>query len=192
MKTRSTKIHKAVAAMLMVLPAIALVACSGSSGGGDSSGSSSGGNTLPAPTNVAASTNGGVASATYDGSHAFYVNDGDATTSNFWAGNIQNDSVTVAFDKTYNVSEVKLHTNATNNTDTKIQISTNGTDFTDISYTPLPPPSPYCSSLILNSVNHTITCSISSVKPASHVRIVIVASTNIGLKQIYEVEATGQ
>lgn len=159
--------------------ASSLVAC-----GGDSSSSDAG---APAPAvavNVAAAANGGVADANYDAGNADLVNDGDTTTSNFWAGNVQNDYVEVEFDKAYTVSAFTVHTSATNNVDTKIQFSTDGVAFTDVNL------AAQCSTLAFGA--NRIACTLTSTLSASHVRVQVVAASSVGTRQIYEIEVMGK
>lgn len=139
------------------------------------------------PANVALQANGGVATATYDNAGAVRVNNGDTTTSDFWAGNIQNDLITVAFDGSYDLTEIKIHTSAANNFDTKLQISSDGVTFTDVSY--------YggagdCESLVISNSSDTVTCGFFPERAASHVRVVILNATPVTVP-IYEIEATG-
>jgi len=64
--------------------------------------------------NVSLAANGGSASATYGGTMANFVNDGDnSTTTNFWAGNVTGDTVTVDFGSLRTVTEISVYTNDT-------------------------------------------------------------------------------
>lgn len=67
------------------------------------------------PVNVALTANGASVSATYgNGSTSNFVNDGDSTTTtNFWAGNVADDAVTVDFGQLRQVTEVTVYTNDT-------------------------------------------------------------------------------
>lgn len=92
---------------------ILLTACGG---GGDSGGSGSA--TTPAtatPVNVALPVNGATVAATYGlGSTSAFVADGDnTTTTNFWAGNIIGDTVTIDFGRLRSVSSVTVYTSDT-------------------------------------------------------------------------------
>ncbi len=136
------------------------------------------------PKNVAASSNGGVASASYDNPSAGLVNDGE-TSVNFWAGNAVNDVVTIAFDNTYSLSEIKIFTNATNNVDTELQISTDGVNFTAIPYLGGSQP---CFSLSMGS--GVISCGLDPKRDASHVRLEIL-NASASTIQIFEIEAQG-
>ena len=158
---------------------VSLVAC-----GGDSSSSDPVAPAKSSAVNVAAAANGGVADASYDAGNAGLVNDGDTTTSNFWAGNVQNDYVEVEFDKAYTVSAFTVHTNATNNTDTEIQFSTDGVTFTDINLFT------QCQSLTIGSGR--IACALASTLPATHVRVQVVVASSVGTRQIYEIEVMGR
>lgn len=181
---------------LLAICVIALTACGGGDGSSDTGGPlsqvGSSSSSLSVPTNVAAGTNGGVASATFDSSHAFYVNDGDTGSVFYWVGNVANDYVTVTFNRVYAVSETKLHTNAANTTDTKLQASSDGTTFSDLSYTATGGAGD-CFSVAINSPVNTITCGFGTTpRSLRAVRVVILTNTNISMKQIREIEVTGQ
>lgn len=167
-------------------PSFALLALSASlvACGGDSSSSDPVAPAKPAAVNVAAAANGGVADASYDAGNAGLVNDGDTTTSNFWAGNVQNDYVEVEFNKTYTVSAFTVHTNATDSTSTEIQFSADGVTFTDINLFT------QCWSMTIGSGR--ITCTLASPRSASHARVQVVAATSVGTRQIYEIEVMGR
>jgi len=154
------------------------------------------GNVIPTPTgtakNVALASNGGVASATYDTAHATNVNDGN-TSGSAWVGSVPNDALTVAFDKTYHVAGFTLHTNATNNVDTRIELSTDGTTYTAVNLlgavisggSGIP-----CSGLSMGSGK--IECTLSSMPQASRIRVVVTATTAVADTRLYELEVTGQ
>jgi hypothetical protein len=156
------------------------------------------GNVIPAATgtakNVALASNGATASATYDTAHATYANDG-ATSGSAWVGSVSNDALTVAFDKTYHVAGFTLHTNATNNVDTRIELSTDGTTYTTVNLlgaviaggSGIP-----CSGLNMGSGK--IECTLSSMPQASRIRVVVTATTaaDIANTHLYELEVTGQ
>lgn len=93
----------------------------------------------------------------------------------------------VAFDGSYDLTEIKIHTSAANNFDTKLQISSDGVTFTDVSY--------YgdagdCESLVISNSSDTVTCGFFPERAASHVRVVILNATPVTVP-IYEIEATG-
>ncbi|MDQ8037492.1 MAG: hypothetical protein REI12_08725, partial [Pedobacter sp.] len=94
--------------------AMSLTACGG---GGDSGGGSSGGGAPAAttPVNVALPANGATVAATYGlGTLSGFANDGDSvTTTNFWAGNITGDTLTVDFGRLRNITSVVVYTNDT-------------------------------------------------------------------------------
>ena len=186
---------------LAALLCLSLAACGGGGGGGSTSTTTSTDGTGTTPTttttngtakNVALDSNGGVASASYDTTHASYANDGDTVTK-AWVGSAQNDALTVAFDKTYHISGFTLYTNATNNVDTRIELSTDGTTYTTVNLlgavisgsSGIP-----CSGLSMGSGK--IECSLSSMPQASRIRIVVIATANVADKRIYELEVTGQ
>lgn len=179
------RIHLVVVSTLVVL----LSACGG--GGGSDGGSSNdgGGDSSPQLKNVASQKNGGTATASYDSQSADIVNDG-GLSGTFWAGNADQDHVTVAFDQKYSLEEITIYTNATNNSDTKLQVSDDGQTFTDIGYIT---GSPKCSTLQMgtdNSGNPRIRCVLPSAMDATHVRVVITDSSASQI-QIYEVKAMG-
>lgn len=92
-----------------------LAACGG--GGGSDAPAPAAAAPAPAavtPVNASLAANGGSVSASYGGATANFVNDGDtATTTNFWAGNVSGDTVTVDFGATRTVTEVSVYTNDT-------------------------------------------------------------------------------
>lgn len=182
MKLEIRTLEKSLIPVVVVLYGIALTGCSGGGGGG--------GDSTPPPVvaskNVALATNGGAASATYDNAGAAYVNDADTTT-NFWSGNIANDSVTVTFDKTYTISQIKYFTNATNSTNTRMEFSADGVTYTPVSF--FSSAGTWCQNLTMSSSGY-ITCGLSASQQARYVRIIVVA--NPATTRIYELEVTGQ
>ncbi len=92
-----------------------LAACGG--GGGSDAPAPAAAAPAPAastPVNVSLASSGASVSASYGGATANFVNDGDsATTTNFWAGNVSGDTVTVDFGATRTVTEVSVYTNDT-------------------------------------------------------------------------------
>ncbi len=139
------------------------------------------------PTNVALA-DGRSVSATYDAAHAGVISDGD-TTNAYWVGEAQNDAITIALDKTYHISGFTLYTNATNNTDTRIELSSDGTNYTVVNL--YGSSGTVCASVDMG--NGKIACSLSSLLDASHVRVVITATAaEVANTRIYELEVTGQ
>lgn len=89
-----------------------LSACGGGSGGGGTSAAPPAPAAATGPVNVALPANGATVSATYGGTTANFVNDGDsATTTNFWTGNVADDAVTIDFGRLRQVTEVTVYTN---------------------------------------------------------------------------------
>lgn len=90
-----------------------LAACGGGSSSSSGGGSpSSGGSSTSF--NVALPANGATVAATYGGTTANFVTDGDTTTTtNFWTGNVADDAVTVDFGKSRLITNVTLYTNDT-------------------------------------------------------------------------------
>src|SRR5690606_10653879 len=174
---RNMKYFSSVALLAL---SVSLVACGGGSSGSDAVVSAA----SSKPANVASAEKGGVATASYDAGNAGLVNDGDTTTSNYWAGNVKNDYVEVEFAKTRSVSEFTVHTNATNNTDTRIEFSEDGVTFTAVSLVS------QCFSLSLGS--NRIACTLATKVKAKYVRVVVVASSGVGNRRIYEIEVTGK
>ena len=196
MKFITTNVLRCSAMLAMLL----LAGCGGGDGGTGngtvfspaSSSSSSSSSSLPAPTNVAASVNGGVASATFDATHAPYVNDTDTSNVFYWVANVANDYVTVTFNRVYAISQIRLHTNATITTDTRLQASSDGTNFSDLSYTTTGGAGD-CFSVTISVSGNLITCSFGTTpRSLRAVRVVIPSNTNISMKQIREIEVIGQ
>jgi hypothetical protein len=169
-----------------VVISLSLAAC-----GGGSSSSSTTTSTSNIPEdpdnleNVALQSNGGTASASYDNGNADLVNDGDTNTATWWAGNATGDTVTVAFDQEYDIDEFTIYTNLPNNSDTELQISTDGSSFDSIAYF-----GDCDQSLSLGSGR--IACNFVDQKPATHVRLEITDTDNPGMVQIHEIEAMGK
>lgn len=70
--------------------------------------------TAATPLKVSMAANGASVSATYGGYTTNFVNDGDTiTTTNFWAGNVTGDTVTVDFGSMRTVTEISVYTNDT-------------------------------------------------------------------------------
>jgi hypothetical protein len=185
MKPGNNATRKILGITLTALLGMTLAACGGGGGGGG------GGDPGPSatPKNVALATNGGVASDNYSNSSAGYVNDGDTTTTQYWAATDFGDTITVVFDKPYTVSTIKYYTNATNSVDTQIQISTDGVNFRDVEFFTTAY-DPYCANLTMGSGQ--ITCGLAASQQAKAVRLFITATTDFSNKRIYELEVTGQ
>lgn len=181
MKSGDKVVCGSIGITLAVLFGFALAGCGGGGGGGDS--------TPPAtPKNVALAANGGVASATYDNAGAVYVNDADTAT-NYWSGNIVNDSVIVTFDKTYTISQIRYYTDTYNDGDTVMQYSTDGVNYTNVSYY-YTASGVFCSARGNDASIGGTNCLLSAPQQAKYVRIVIAA--NPATTRIYELEVTGQ
>lgn len=100
-------------AALSVLAITGLTACGGAE---PSSGDPAGGTPAAAtPVNVALPGNGATVAASYGlGTLSAFVNDGDnSTTTNFWAGNITGDTLTIDFGRLRNITSVTVYTNDT-------------------------------------------------------------------------------
>lgn len=182
---------------VLSLPLIlSLTACGGGGGGGGgvvgSGGGGGGGGGSQPDSNVALSSAGASASATYDNGNAGLVNDGDTSTSNFWAGNITGDSVTIDFGSVKDISSITVHTNATsfssNNPDKRIEISEDGNTW---SLTAQPIGGDLrCAGLSIGSSR--IACTLAERTDARYIRFVTTASSNVGLIQVYEMEVQGR
>jgi len=176
-------IRSAVVALVI----LGLVACGGSSGGSsnDFIGSSS-------DINVALQANGGSATASYDNDNAGLVNDGDTTTSTFWAGNVINDAVTIDFGSSKNISSITIYTNSTtfssSNPDQLIEISSNGTNWRTTAQ--LVGGDVPCSSSSLGSGK--VACTLTSRADARFIRFRVTATADIGLIQVHEIEVQGR
>lgn len=190
------------------IPTLAAVVCLGLAacgGGGGGHGVATVGSTpqgttsnpIPAqtniPANVAVAAQGAYVAATYDAASAAYVNDGD-TTGAYWVGDARNAAVTLALAKNYRLSGFTLYTNATNNIDTRVELSSDGEHYLPVSLTnPVVANSGeiYCSSFSMGSGK--IWCGLESLPEASHVRVVITAAeADVPNTRIYELEVTGQ
>jgi len=136
------------------------------------------------PVNVSLPANGGAATATANGASALYINDGLTTTTNSWTGVATNDSVTVTFNKVYSVSKFTLYLNATNTIDTKIQVSADGTTYSDLTLL-----SGTCSSVTIGSGK--IDCTFITNRNLKAMRVVILNTAAPSNIQLYELEATG-
>lgn len=95
---------------LIMMTTMLLQACGG---GGDAPPAAAAAPASTAAVNVALPSNGASVSATYGaGSIDGFVNDGDSTTTtNYWAGNISGDSVTIDFGRIRSVESVTVYTN---------------------------------------------------------------------------------
>jgi hypothetical protein len=100
------KIHQV---SMIILASAVLSACGG---GGDNGGALPSVSVTP-PFNVALPINGASVSATYGGATASFVNDGDTTPSQYWAGNSALDTVTINFGRLRRVSSLTIYTNDT-------------------------------------------------------------------------------
>lgn len=168
-----------------------LTACGGGGGGGTPSNSNPGGSTPQTDSNVALASQGATATATYDNGNADLVNDGD-TTSNFWAGNITGDSVTVDFGESKNVASLTIYTSSTsyssNNPEKIIEVSNNGTTWLT---TAVPLGGDVgCSSLSMGSGR--IACTFENRTNLRYVRFTVTAQNNVGLIQVHEIQAQGK
>mgnify|MGYP005754409717 FL=1 len=166
---------------VIALASALLAACGGSSSGGD------GGGVPPTPFNVASQDSGGVATATYDSENAGIINDAvfdlveGENSGLFWSGNVNGDSVTIALDDDYLVSQITMYTNAANNTDTTIQYSVDGMAFTSIALLT------DCPTLVIG--NGRIACTFASARQMSHLRVLV--NSNAASVRIYELVAMG-
>ncbi|PKM21722.1 MAG: hypothetical protein CVV10_07935 [Gammaproteobacteria bacterium HGW-Gammaproteobacteria-14] len=171
-----------VVGFFFILFPMGLVGCGGSSSGG-------GGQPDDVdPFNVASQENGGVATATFDSENAGLVNDGSfnlidgVNAGLFWSGNIVGDSLTIELDGDYLVAQVILYTNGPNNTETTLQYSADGVNFTNIKLL-----GGDCPSLALGSGR--IHCTFSEAREMSHLRVVI--NANPETVRLYELLAIG-
>ncbi len=153
---------------------------------GCSGSSSSAAATPPStPVNIALPANGGAATSVVNGPSALYLNDGITTTTNSWTGVATNDFITVSFNKVYSVSDFTLYLNFTNTTDTQIQVSTDGTTFTNLSLLSS------CPTLTMGSGK--ITCTLNTSLNLMAMRVKLLAGTNAANTiQLYELQVTGQ
>ena len=159
-----------------------LIACGGSSGGGSSSANNNNNNSTP--TNVALSSNGASISSTFAGNESF-VNDGDTGTTNFWVAGAAGDSLTIAFDQQYTLSNITIHNDDMNsNTEFRLELSSNGVDYNEVLIFS-GATQPGCINLTLGSI---FDCDLDYA--ASHLRLTLL--DDIANIRIYEIEATGQ
>jgi hypothetical protein len=138
------------------------------------------------PINVSLPANGGsaVASGTTPGAAASYLIDGNTSNTNYWAGVVTNDYVTVSFNRSYMVSKFVLYLNATSTSDIKIQTSTDGTGFSDVALS-----ESTCSSLSVGSGR--IDCTFGTKRPLRAVRIVVINTAAPSTVQLNEMEVSG-
>ena len=147
----------------IVLATLSLTACGGGSGG------SSGDGTIGTKTTEAVAT-GPVATATYDNDSAAVVIDGNTQPDMFWSGNITDDAVTVDLGSLQSINQLNVYTNNT------------GFSTTQLTGGDVP-----CSSLQLSG--GTYRCTFGSAQTIRYARVRVTATENIGLYQVYEVEA---
>ncbi|MFN3714347.1 MAG: hypothetical protein ACK4SX_11880 [Alcanivoracaceae bacterium] len=168
---------------VIFLASVWLTGCGGSS----SEGGGPAGGVPPTPFSVASQDNGGVATATYDSENAGIINDAvfdlveGVNSGLFWSGNTNGDSITIALDDDYLVSQITMYTNATNTTDTTIQYSTDGLAYTSITLFS------DCPTMVLGSGR--IACTFASARQMSHLRVLV--NSNAASVRIYELVAMG-
>lgn len=165
---------------LAALVAFGISACGGGSGANDDflRGSHD--------QNIALASSGSLATASYDNDNAYLVNDGDQTTSLYWAGNVTDDYVTINFGSEKQLSELTVYTNSTPPSDWLLELSNNGIAWQTTALTAggdieCPP--------VVSTGK--VSCVFASATYAQHVRLRITAVSNIGLIQVYELEAQG-
>lgn len=162
---------------------VTLTAC------GSDSDTSSGTSTLTESKNVALSTNGGtIESVTYDDTSAAKTIDGDTTTSEYWAGNVDGDNFIIDFGQEAELSNITIYTNTTSysSSDPAIQASVS-TDQQTWKSTLVPFGSVDISCPTWSAGSGKLICGISSAEIARYIRI----TTNSSAVSIYEVEVTG-
>lgn len=177
MKQQNT--FNALAITIAFVSSIFVAGCGGGGGGAAATATSS------TPVNVSLPANGGAATATVNGASALYINDGLTATTNFWTGTATNDNITVTFNKVYSVSKFILYLSAVNTTDTKIQVSADGTTYTDLNLL-----SGTCSSVTIGSGK--IDCTFITNRNLKAMRVVILNTAAPTTIQLYELQATGQ
>lgn len=173
----------------MNLKAIGLVSVLGLVACGSESESDQGLKTKEVTQNVALTSNGATMSATYNQESAAYIGDGDTTASNFWAGNIADDHITVDFGQVAKVADVTVYTNNTSfsssNPAVQVELSVDG-----LSWKTTMVPSFGSSDIACptyTSGSGKLSCTFASAESAQYLRI----TTNAASVFIYEVEATG-
>ena len=177
------------------LPVILLLTACGGGGGGGGGVVGNGGNGGDSPqtdSNVALASAGASASATYDNGNAGLVNDGDNSTSNFWAGNITGDSVTIDFGSVKDITSITVYTNSTTfnstNPDKRIEISEDGNTWSLTAQ--LTGGDLGCASASMASGR--IECTLADRTDARYIRFTTTATSNVGLIQVYEMEVQGR
>ena len=168
----------------ILLISLSVTAC----GGGGSGGSSSGG-AVGAETTTPAVT-GPVATATYDNDSAAVVIDGDTQPDLFWSGNVTDDAVTVDYGKQQKFSHLNVYTNnksfSSSQPNLVIEVSADGQVWSrtaDVMGQGIS-----CSSLQLS--NGAYKCEFASTETFRFARVRLTATEDIGLHQVYEIEAT--
>ncbi len=175
-----------------VLGTLLLAACGGGGGGESSSAAGTPSTPVPAvPVNVALPANGATVSATYGGSTKDFVNDGDTTTTtNFWAGNIGGDTVTVDFGKLRNVTDVTVYTNDTSfsssNPSKYIEVSADNASWKKTAQ--VVGGDVACASYVTGTGK--ISCTFSTAQSIRYLRVRVTA-VSPGNEHVVEIQATG-
>ncbi len=175
-----------------------IVGCSSSSTS-DTSGNTSNPNTPPgsgAEKNVAAASNGATVSSTFAGNETFTTDD-DTTTVNFWQGGTESDEVKITFDKSYSISEIKLHTNNRSvsisegvaSTGFQVFISNDDVIYSEVAMYFGVSAAITCFSNILSNTNGTVECVLANNQDVQYIRVRVLS--DFDTTELYEIEVTG-
>lgn len=144
--------------------------------------------------NVASAANGATASSNFAGNESFTI-DGDTGTTNFWVGGAADDEVKIAFDKSYSVSDITVHTNNTSfstsggTTTTGIRVLLSDDDITYSEVAVAFGNNGPISCFSLSAGSGSIACGLDTPRMAQFVKVVMTA--DFMSTQIYEIEVTG-
>jgi hypothetical protein len=141
--------------------------------------------------NVALASNASTVSTSYDNQQSKVI-DGDTSTSEYWSGNVTNDSVTVNFGRIRYLKEIRIYTNEpifnAITPNRLIELSSNGTDW----FTTAQANGGDISCLSLLPATNKITCTYASRQQARYLRFTTTKiNLNAGLVNVYEMEAIG-
>ena len=184
---------------LLLFLVLAFVSGCGSSSSTTSS-ATDGSNPPPAnatPKNVAAASNGATVTSSFSGNESFVI-DEDTSTTNFWSGGAEGDSVTVEFDSVYSISEIVIVTNNTGysiaNAGTtlvsgiRVEVSTDGVTYDEVAIA-FGYNSPPIQCFGTSFGSGRLECTLSPSVSAKYIRVGV--TSDFAGTEIYEIEVTG-
>ncbi len=178
----------------LVFACVTLIGCSSSSSSDDTDDEQTSASSTEK--NVAAMTNGATVSSTFLGNESFTIDSNTATTS-FWSGGADGDEIKVTFDKSYSISEIKIHTNnrsasisgGTATIGFRVFVSDDDVTYTEVAiYLGVNAPVA-CSSNILSNTDGTVECVLATSQSARYIRVAVLS--DFATTEIYEVDVTG-